>query len=117
MSPETLVVVSTLSALDQIRPQCINTLPDHGIVLVAQSGSCQHNDIQTGQCLLLASKGFSDQPFEPVALDSEFDILLADDQPQSGNGKLVVDGKDQNGAAGNLVASVFENGLEVGSIQ
>ncbi|MBC9252999.1 hypothetical protein A9179_22280 [Pseudomonas alcaligenes] len=74
------------------------------VVQIAQTLAGHHDNIQTGQQLLIEPEGIPDQAFQAVTLDGKLDAFLADHQPQAGMVETVATSEKEYVLAGGFAA-------------
>jgi len=84
-----------------------------GILQIGNPLAGEHNNIQTGQFLLLQAKLFTHQAFDAIALDSEAHVFFGNNQPQAGMRQLVGTGEDQEQLVRSAEGSVIKDSLEI----
>lgn len=106
-----------VASSDKILPQFFQKLGNGSIVHFIQSFSRQNNDVQLSEQMLMMTERFANQPFYPVSLHGQADILFGYHQPQSWIHVTMSDGKNQELGTGDLELRLAEDGLIVGSRQ
>ncbi len=106
-----------VAASDKILPQFFQKLDNDCIIHGIRPFSCQNNDVQPGEQMLMVAERFANQPFYPISLHCQANIFLGDHQTQSLINITMSDGKNQELGAGDLEFRLTENGLIVRSRQ
>ncbi len=83
-------------------PEFDELLGELAIVQIAEALANHYDDIPSSQVILGMAEGFADLAPESIALDREFDTLLADDHAQARMVQTIGAGQKQNVLAGNL---------------
>lgn len=102
------------------RPAACKALPEFAELLlelfvlqIAQASLGHDHDVPASQQLEVVAEGFAYLAFEAVALDGQFDALLADHHAQAGMIEGVVTREQQDIPAGDLAGRGVEDRLEL----
>mgnify|MGYP001368905812 CR=1 FL=1 len=79
------------------------------IVQLIGAPACQYHDVDGGELMLLEANGFASQPFQAVAIHGSTDVLLAEDQAETGVAQSVGARQGHKPIAMYLECSVIED--------